>query len=221
MLVHFDKVGFRYQAAGSETLREVSFAIPQHSFQFLTGPYGAGKTTLLRLIQLALKPTSGNLTIFDRDVSTLSGDERSRYKARIGMIFQDYRLFDHLTVYENVTLPFYMAGRSEDSYKSEVLELLHWVGLKDHLRKLPPFLSGGEKQRAAIVRAIVSRPELIVADEPTANLDPDLARRLMRLFIELNKLGAAVLLATHDVALMDMYEARRLVLHQGNVFIYE
>jgi cell division transport system ATP-binding protein len=221
MLAHFDKVGFRYQAAGAETLRDISFDIAPNSFQFLTGPSGAGKTTLLRLIQLSLKPTRGSIRIFDRDVSTLDEAERSQYRTRIGMIFQDYRLFDHLTVYENVALPFYMHHRAQEFYKNELVDLLAWVGLKDKMHTLPPFLSGGEKQRAAVARAVISRPHIVVADEPTANLDPTLARRIMRLFIELNKAGTAVLLATHDITLMDMYEARRLVLHQGRMIIYD
>ncbi len=133
-------------------------------------------------------------------------------------MFQDFRLLDHLTTYENVALPFRVAGREEAGYRAEVVELLRWVGLGERLNALPPVLSGGEKQRAAIARALIVRPELLLADEPTGNVDPPLAKRLLRLFVELKKSGTAVLIATHDVALMDQYDAPRLVLNEGRLY---
>ena len=139
----------------------------------------------------------------------------------MGVVFQDFRLLDHLTTYENVALPLRVQGKEETSYRAEVVELLRWVGLGDRMHVLPPVLSGGEKQRAAIARALIVRPELLLADEPTGNVDPSLARRLLRLFIELNRLGTSVVIATHDIALMDQYEARRFVLHQGRLHVYE
>jgi cell division transport system ATP-binding protein len=126
-----------------------------------------------------------------------------------------------MTTYENVALPFRVMGRSESSYRKEVIDLLRWVGLGDRMDALPPILSGGEKQRAAIARAVISRPQLLLADEPTGSVDPTLGRRLLRLFIELNKSGTAVIIATHDIGLMDQYEARRFVLHQGRLHVYE
>jgi cell division transport system ATP-binding protein len=142
-------------------------------------------------------------------------------RRRIGIVFQDFRLLDHLSTYENVALPLRVLGREETSYRAEVMELLHWVGLGEKLWSLPPVLSGGEKQRAAIARAVIARPQLLLADEPTGNVDPSLARRLLRLFLELNKSGTSVLIATHDIALMDLYDARRFVLHEGRLHVYE
>jgi cell division transport system ATP-binding protein len=202
-------------------LRDISFRIEPHSFQFLTGPSGAGKTTLLRLMFMTLKPTRGLITLFGHDVSTLSKDSLATLRRRIGIVFQDFRLLDHMTTYENVALPFRIIGRPEPSYREEVVELLNWVGLGERMWALPPVLSGGEKQRAAIARAVIARPQLLLADEPTGNVDPTLAQRLLRLFVELNRSGTSVVIATHDIALMDQYDARRLVLHDGRLHVYE
>jgi cell division transport system ATP-binding protein len=219
-LVRFENVGLRY-GLGPEVLRDLSFHIEPNSFQFLTGPSGAGKTSLLRLLFLSLRPTRGLITLFGNDVVTLSKDELSVLRRRIGIVFQDFRLLDHMTTYENVALPFRVMGRDESTYRSEVVELLHWVGLGERIEALPPVLSGGEKQRAAIARAVIGRPQLLLADEPTGNVDPNLAQRLLRLFIELNKSGTTVLIATHDIGLMDQYDARRLVLHDGRLHAYD
>lgn len=219
-LVRFENVGLRY-GMGPEVLKDVSFGIAPSSFQFLTGPSGAGKTTLMRLLFLSLKPTRGLITLFGRDVSSLDPDEVAVLRRRIGIVFQDFRLLDHLTTYENVALPLRVLGREEASYRAEVTELLGWVGLGDRMDVLPPVLSGGEKQRAAIARALIGRPEFLLADEPTGNVDPTLARRLLRLFIELNRTGTSVLLATHDIALMDQYDARRLVIADGRLYVYD
>lgn len=219
-MVRFDNVGLRY-GMGPEVLRDLTFSIEPRSFQFLTGPSGAGKTTLLRLILLALKPTRGLITLFGEDVSQISGEALTALRRRLGVVFQDFRLLDHLTTYENVALPLRVQGREEASYRAEVVELLRWVGLGERMHVLPPVLSGGEKQRAAIARALISRPELLLADEPTGNVDPSLARRLLRLFVELNRLGTSVIIATHDLALMDQVDARRLVLGEGRLHIYE
>jgi cell division transport system ATP-binding protein len=143
-------------------------------------------------------------------------------RRRIGVVFQDFRLLDHLTTYENVALPLRVQGREEATYRAEVVELLQWVGLGDRMHILPPVLSGGEKQRAAIARALIARPELLLADEPTGNVDPSLARRLLRLFAELHKSGTAVLIATHDLALMDQFNgAKRFVLGDNRLHIYD
>ena len=219
-MVRFENVGLRY-GLGPEVLRDLSFQIEPHSFQFLTGPSGAGKTSLLKLLFLSMRPTRGLITVFHHDIATLDKDELSTLRRRIGIVFQDFRLLDHLSTYENVALPLRVMGQDEASYRNGVVELLHWVGLGDRMGALPPVLSGGEKQRAAIARAVIARPEMLLADEPTGNVDPNLAQRLLRLFIELNKTGTAVVIATHDIGLMDQYEARRLVLHQGRLHIYE
>jgi len=219
-VVRFENVGLRY-GPGPEVLRDLTFRIDPKSFQFLTGPSGAGKTSLLRMLFLALRPTRGLVTMFDNDIATLSKDGRATMRRRIGLVFQDFRLLDHMTTYENVALPLRVLGRDEGTYRPEVLELLHWVGLGDRIGALPAVLSGGEKQRAAIARAVIARPQLLLADEPTGNVDPNLGQRLLRLFIELNKSGTSVVIATHDIALMDEFDARRLVLHEGRLHVYD
>jgi len=219
-VIRFENVGLRY-GFGAEVLRDLSFHIDSNSFQFLTGPSGAGKTSLLRLLFLSLKPTRGLISMFNQDTAALTKDKRATLRRRIGIVFQDFRLLDHLTTYENVALPFRVLGKEEDSYRSEVIELLQWVGLGERMDALPPVLSGGEKQRAAIARAVIARPQLLLADEPTGNVDPNLGQRLLRLFIELYRSGTSVVIATHDIALMDEYDARRLVLHEGRLHVYE
>jgi cell division transport system ATP-binding protein len=215
-MLQFENVGLRY-GMGPEVLKDVTFDIKPNSFQFLTGPSGAGKTSLLRLLFLSLRPTRGLIRLFDHDVMSLQPDQISSLRRRIGIVFQDFRLLDHFTTYENVALPLRVQGRAESSYRPEVVELLHWVGLGDRMHVLPPVLSGGEKQRAAIARALITRPELLLADEPTGNVDPPLARRLLRLFVELHKSGTSIIMATHDVTLMDQYDGRRLVLMDGRL----
>jgi len=219
-VVRFENVGLRY-GLGAEVLRDLTFRIEPSSFQFLTGPSGAGKSSLLRLLFVSLKPTRGLISLFGHDIATLSKDALATLRRRVGVVFQDFRLLDHLTTFENVALPFRVLGRSEESYRHEVSELLHWVGLGHRMWALPPVLSGGEKQRAAIARAVIARPQLLLADEPTGNVDPALAKRLLRLFVELNKSGTSVVIATHDIALMDQFDARRLVLHEGRLHDYE
>ncbi len=219
-MIVFENVGLRY-GLGTEVLRDLTFRIDGRSFQFLTGPSGAGKTSLLRLLFLSLRPTRGLITMFNEDTATLSKDGRATLRRRIGIVFQDFRLLDHMTTYENVALPLRVLGRDEATYRGEVVELLRWVGLGERIDAFPPILSGGEKQRAAIARAVIARPQLLLADEPTGNVDPVLGQRLLRLFIELNKSGTSVVIATHDIALMDEYDARRLVLHEGRLHVYD
>jgi cell division transport system ATP-binding protein len=219
-LIRFENVGLRY-GVGPEVLRDLSFDIAPKSFQFLTGPSGAGKTSLIRLFFLALRPTRGLISVFGREISTLKKSELPSFRRRIGVVFQDFRLLDHLTTFENVALPLRVLGKEEAAYRADVAELLRWVGLGDRMHAFPPVLSGGEKQRAAIARALITRPEILLADEPTGNVDPPLARRLMRLFVELNRLGTSVVLATHDITLMNQFSFRRLVLEEGRLTIYD
>jgi len=219
-VVRFENVGLRY-GLGPEVLRDLTFRIEPNSFQFLTGPSGAGKTSLLKLLYMSIRPTRGLITLFNNDIASLDSDDLAALRRRIGIVFQDFRLLDHMTTYENVALPFRVMGRDEANYRHEVIELLQWVGLGERMWALPPVLSGGEKQRAAIARAVIARPELLLADEPTGNVDPSLGQRLLRLFVELNKTGTAVVIATHDIALMDQYDARRLVLHDGRLHLYD
>lgn len=206
---------------GPEILRDVSFQIPERSFQFLSGPSGAGKTSLLRLLFLSLKPTRGLITVFGKERSQITRRDLPLIRRRIGIVFQDFRLLEHMTTYENVALPLRVRGRQEASYRSDVIELLKWVGLGERMHVLPPVLSGGEKQRAAIARALIEQPRILLADEPTGNVDPPMARRLLSLFLELNRLGTAVVIATHDLSLMDQVEARRMILSQGRLDIYD
>ena len=219
-MINFENVGLRY-GMGPEILRDLSFAIPRGSFQFLSGPSGAGKTSLLRLLFMSLKPTRGLITIFGKDRSMITRRDLPMMRRRIGIVFQDFRLLDHMTTYENVALPLRVRGREEASYRSDVSELLKWVGLGDRMHVLPPVLSGGEKQRVAIARALIEQPEILLADEPTGNVDPPLARRLLRLFIELNRLGTAVIIATHDLGLMEQVDARRMILSHGRLDVYD
>ena len=209
-MLHLESVGLRY-GQGPEILKDVSFAVRPGDFYFLTGPSGAGKSSLLKLLFLALKPTRGSLHIFGEDVSGLTHDKLPRIRRRIGVVFQEFRLLDHLSTFDNVALPLRVAGKPESSYRRDVLDLLDWVGLADQARALPPVLSGGEKQRAAIARAVIAKPQLLLADEPTGNVDPVLAKRLLHLFLELNRLGTTMLIATHDRGLVR--QADRPVLH--------
>ena len=219
-MIHFENVGLRY-GMGPEVLRDLTFDIPKRSFQFLTGPSGAGKTTLMRLLFMSLKPTRGLIRMFDRDISMIAGEELPLLRRRIGIVFQDFRLIDHMTTYENVALPLRVRGKDEASYRSDVIELLKWVGLGERINVLPPVLSGGEKQRVAIARALIDQPEVLLADEPTGNVDPPMAQRLLNLFTELNRLGTAVVIATHDLTLMDRVDARRMILSEGRLDIYD
>ena len=206
---------------GPEILKDLTFDIPKKSFQFLTGPSGAGKTSLLRLLFMSLRPTRGLIRVFGREISSIPQIELPMLRRRIGIVFQDFRLLDHMTTYENVALPLRVRGKEESTYRNDVLELLKWVGLGDRINVLPPVLSGGEKQRVAIARALIDQPELLLADEPTGNVDPPMARRILKLFQELNRFGTAVVIATHDLTLMDQIEARRMILDSGRLDIYE
>jgi cell division transport system ATP-binding protein len=220
MLVRFENVGLRY-GLGTEILRDLTFDIKPRSFQFLSGPSGSGKTTLLKMMLATLKPTRGLVHLFGRDVGRMGKDQQTEVRRKVGVVLQDFRLLDHLTTYENVALPLRVQGRDESGYRAEVIDLLRWVGLGDRMNVPPAILSGGEKQRAAIARALIVRPELLLADEPTGNVDPVLAKRLVRLFIELNKIGTAIVMATHDWALMDQIPERRLVLTDGRLKVQE
>ena len=217
-MIRFDNVGLRY-GNGPEILRDVTFHVLPGSFHFLTGPSGAGKTTLLRLLFMSLRPTRGLIFVFGENVSDLSAGGRSELRRRIGIVFQDFRLLDHLTTWENVALPLRVMGKKESQYKDDVTALLRWVGLGERINAYPEILSGGEKQRAAIARAVIGRPELLLADEPTGNVDPVIGNRLLRLFVELNRLGTSVIIATHDYVLMDQLNAPRLMLHNGHLHV--
>lgn len=216
-VLRFDRVGLSY-GPGSDVLADVSLSLLPGSMTFLTGPSGAGKSTLLKLSYLALRPTAGKISLFGMETWRLRRKDFVGLRRRIGVVFQEFRLLDHLTAYENVALPLRVMGRKEASYREDVIELLTWVGLGDRLSARPATLSGGEKQRVAIARAVVVKPDLIIADEPTGNVDEEMGERLFRLFRELNRrLRTTVLIATHDMALVRRARTDVLRLAEGMV----
>ena len=209
-VVQFENVGLRY-GTGAETLSDISFTLFPGSFVFLTGASGAGKTSLMRLIYLAQRPGRGAIRLFGRDVVTMPRDSLPALRRRIGVVFQDFRLVPHLSTFDNIALPLRVAGVPEKDLRPPVGEMLSWIGLADRASARPATLSGGEQQRVAIARAVISRPDILVADEPTGNVDPDMALRLLQLFSALNKLGTTVLVATHDVPLLNKVEGAQLM----------
>jgi cell division transport system ATP-binding protein len=217
-MVRFDNVGMRY-GSGPEVLRDITFELAPGSFYFLSGPSGAGKSTLLRLLYLAQRPTRGLITLFDKDLATLPRDQLPALRRRIGVVFQEFRLIDHLTALENVALPLKVAGARDDQIRDHVRELLNWVGLADHVDARPATLSGGQKQRVAIARAVIGRPALLLADEPTGNVDDRIAVRLVYLFEELNKMGTTVVVATHNDSLIARFQHPVLHLDKGELAV--
>lgn len=200
-IVQFDNVGLRY-GADREVLSDVSFTLFPGCFYFLTGASGAGKTSLLKLLYLAQRPGRGMIRMFGQDVITLPRARLPAFRRRIGTVFQDFRLVPHLSAFDNVALPLRIAGMDEAAVRKPVADMLEWVGLDHRAEARPETLSGGEQQRVAIARAVITRPQLLVADEPTGNVDPDMALKLLRLFDSLNRLGTTVVVATHDVHLL-------------------
>ncbi len=215
-MVRFENVGMRY-GTGPEVLKDVSFSLEPGSFTFLTGLSGAGKTTLLKLIYVAEPPSRGLITLFGTELATAKRRDLPGLRRRIGVVFQDFRLLDHLSAYDNVALPLRLAGKKPGEFAHDVRELLSWVGLGDRMEARPATLSGGEQQRVAIARAVVARPDLLIADEPTGNVDPEMGARLIRLIAELNRLGTTVLIATHDRALIEATRAREMRLIEGRL----
>jgi len=203
--------------AGPDVLNDISFELKSGDFRFLTGASGAGKTSLLKLLYLAHRPSRGTISMFGNDIAETERRDLPSLRRRIGVVFQDFRLIDHLTSFENVALPLRIAGKQLDEYRADVTELLTWVGLGDHINAKPSSLSGGEQQRVAIARAVVAKPDLLLADEPTGNVDAEIGIRLLRLFLELNKLGTTVVIATHDRYLVDAIGAPELRLSSGTL----
>lgn len=217
-MVRFENVGMRY-GAGPEVLSDVTFTLPPGSFHFVTGASGAGKSSLLKLMYLAHRPSRGFITLFSRDVTRVPRKELPELRRRIGVVFQDFRLIEHISAFDNVALPLRIAGSREDVVRKHVTELLSWVGLKEHLHSRPPTLSGGQQQRIAIARAVIAHPNLLLADEPTGNVDDTIAVRLLYLFEELNRMGTTVVIATHNKSLLSRFSHSVLHLDDGELTV--
>lgn len=216
-LARFENVGLRY-GTDAEVLRDITFRLDRGAFLFLTGPSGAGKTSLLKLLYLDQRPTRGRLTLFSEDVGNAPRERLPALRRRVGVVFQDFRLLDHLSAFDNVALPLRIAGVTEDDVAAHVNELLDWVGLGRRREARPKTLSGGEQQRLAIARAVINRPDLLLCDEPTGNVDPEMAGRLLHLFQELNRLGTTVVVATHAMQLLPKIPAATIMrLERGRV----
>lgn len=218
-IIEMQNVGIRY-GQGAEVLSDIKLSLKRGSFHFLTGRSGAGKTSLLSMMYLAQKPSRGIVSVFGKNVNFTNRDSLAMLRRKIGVVFQDFRLLDHLSAFDNVALPLRVCGMDEKEVKKRVTELLQWVELDKHLKAPASTLSGGEKQRVAIARAVINRPELLLADEPTGNVDNDIAAKLMKLFVELNKLGTTVVIATHSEKLISDFVYPRLHLQNKNLRVY-
>lgn len=199
-MIELENVAYSY--GGGELLSDISLKLAPGSFHFLTGPSGSGKTTLMKLCYGALLPTAGHVRLFDRDVRAMTRDDVALLRRRMGVVHQDCQFLDHLPLSENIALPLHASGRSAGAAGEDLEDLMHWVGLTERSAALPPELSGGERQRAALARAVIMSPDVVLADEPTGNVDWDMSQRLLRLLIELNRMGKTVLVATHDLGLI-------------------
>ncbi len=219
-MIRFEHVGLRY-GIGPEVLSDVNFTLAPGSFHFLTGPSGAGKTSLMSLMYLGRLPTRGLVTMFGQNVNKMKREDMVHLRQRIGVVFQDFRLLNHMSTFDNVALPLRIAGKPEKEIQSNVRELLEWVGLGDHMNVLPNTMSGGQQQRIAIARAVITRPRLLLADEPTGNLDDAIGERLLGLFEQLNRMGTTLVIATHNQLLMDKFPHPRLILSKGTLSVEE
>lgn len=218
-IIDMKNVGIRYDQ-GPEILSDINVSLKRGSFHFLTGKSGAGKTSLLSMMYLAQKPSRGVLNVFGKNVNFTNRDSLALLRRRIGVVFQDFRLIEHLSAFDNVALPLRVCGMSEREVRKRVKELLQWVELDKHMLDKTSTLSGGEKQRIAIARAVINRPDILLADEPTGNVDSDIAVKLMKLFIELNKLGTTVIIATHSEKLVNDFSYPRLHLQNGGLKVF-
>lgn len=218
-IIEMQNVGIRYDK-GPEILSDINLSLPKGSFHFLTGQSGAGKTSLLSLMYLKQKPSRGQLSVFGHNISFTDRDQMAVLRRQIGVVFQDFHLIEHLSAFDNVALPLRVAGMSEYEIRKRVTELLTWVELDGHMNKKTSTLSGGEKQRIAIARAVINRPDLLLADEPTGNVDNIIAGKLMKLFVELNKLGTTVVIATHSDKIIHDFAYPRLHLQNKGLHVY-
>ncbi len=199
-MIELENVAMSY--GGGELLSDISFKLQPGSFHFLTGPSGAGKTTFLKLCYGALMPTAGQVRLFGADVRGMSRDDVAMMRRRVGVVHQDVQFLDHLPLADNLALPLTVAGRDLMAENANLNELMTWVGLRARADALPPELSGGERQRAALARAVIMSPDIVLADEPTGNIDWEMSQRLLQLLVELNKMGKTIMIATHDLNLI-------------------
>lgn len=215
-MIKFEHVGLRY-GIGPEVLSDLDFTLEAGSFHFLTGASGAGKSSLLSLLYLGRKPTRGVVTLFGQNIGSADRQTLMTLRQRIGVVFQDFRLLPHLSAFDNVALPLRISGQPETDIRAHVTELLEWVGLGEQKNMLPTTMSGGQQQRVAIARAVITRPRLLLADEPTGNLDDEIGARLIGLFDQLNKMGTTIVIATHSQNILDQFTHKRLVLENGHI----
>ena len=217
-MLRFDHVGLRY-TAGPEILSDINFDLPPGSFHFLCGPSGSGKTSLMRLMYLGHLPSRGTIRFLGQDVMTMSRVQRTQARQKIGVVFQDFRLIPHLNVFENIALPLRLAGMNESHIKSSVDELMGWVGLSDYARSTPTILSGGQQQRVAIARAVIAKPRLLLADEPTGNLDDAIGYKILNLFEQLNRMGTTIIIASHNTIMIEKFNYPCMILDHGRLTI--
>jgi cell division transport system ATP-binding protein len=217
-LVKFSNIGLQYNT-GAEVLHDISFELEPGSFHFLTGPSGAGKTSLMKLLYIGQKPTRGNISMFGRELATMTRKKMPEIRRQIGVVFQDFRLLNHLSAFDNVALPLRISGMPDKDIRKNVTELLRWVDLGEKMDCRPPTLSGGEQQRIAIARAIINRPKLLLADEPTGNIDENIGIKLLSLFEELNRHGTTVVIATHDEDIVRRFPHPQMRLEKGKLEI--
>ena len=218
-IVDMRHVGLRY-GNGPEIMTDINLSLDYGSFHFLTGKSGAGKTSLLSLMYLALKPTAGTVTVFGKNTGFADRDDMALMRRRLGVVFQDFRLLEHLSAFDNVAVPLRVRGMGENEVRRRVSELLRWVELEKYRDKICSTLSGGEKQRVAIARAVINRPEILLADEPTGSVDDDIGSRIMKLFVELNRLGTTVVIATHSTELISRYNYPRIHLENKSLKVF-
>lgn len=219
-MIKFEHIGLRY-GIGPEVLSDINFTLEPGSFHFLSGASGAGKTSLMSLMYLGRRPTRGLITMFGQNINDMDQAGLSLLRQRIGVVFQEFRLLPHLSAFDNVALPLRIIGHPEKEVQNNVNELLEWVGLGDYKKSLPLTLSGGQQQRIAIARAVIARPKLLLADEPTGNLDDEIGFRLMNLFEQLNRMGTTIVIATHNQAIMEQLGHSRLILENGHLSVQD
>lgn len=217
-MIKFEKVSFGYHD-GQDILRDINFTLAAGSYHFLSGRSGSGKSSLMSMLYLGQMPSRGKITMFNQDIGALKREDLFGMRQKIGVVFQDFRLLDHLSAFDNVALPLRIIGRPEEEIQSHVSELLDWVGLKDDKYKLPNTLSGGQQQRIAIARAVIVQPKLLLADEPTGNLDDEIGFRLMGLFEQLNRMGTTIVIATHNPNIIEQFGHPCIMLEDGRIRI--